>query len=124
MNKKELKKQIKDLYEALNYEIENVKEGDKIVRMIIGFAKISPIIKHKLEAKEGIREIKRRKLTNEYIKRFNSFDIHEALNIEIKEAKKKIKNFDFTTKEKNIILKEFSGEAKSFLDRYNGEVIN
>lgn len=42
----------------------------------------------------------------------------------MKEAKKKIKNFDFTTKEKNIILKEFSGEAKSFLDRYNGEVIN
>ncbi len=124
MNKKELKKQIKDLYEALNYEIENVKEGDKIVRMIIGFSKISPIIKYKLEAKEGIREIKRRKLTNEYIKRFDSFDIHEALNIEIKEAKKKIKNFDFTTKEKNIILNRFSGVAKDFLDRYNGEVIN
>lgn len=124
MNKKELKKQVKDLYEALNFEIENVTEGDKFARTIINIAKKSPIIKYKLEAKEGIREIKRRKLTNEYIKIFDSFDIHEALNIEIKEAKKKIKNFDFTTKEKNIILKEFSGEAKSFLDRYNGEVIN
>ena len=124
MNKKELKKQVKDLYEVLNYAIEKINGEDKFVRMIINIAKKSSTIKYKLEAKEGIREIKRRKLTNEYIKRFNSFDIHEALNIEIKEAKKKIKNFDFTTKEKNIILNRFSGEAKSFLDRYNGEVIN
>lgn len=121
MNKKELKKQVKDLYEALNFEIENVKEGDKFVRTIINIAKKSPIIKYKLEASSGIREIKRRRLTNEYIKRFDSFDIHEALNIEIKEAKKKLKKFDFTVKEKNIILNQFSGVAPSFLKEYNNK---
>lgn len=124
MNKKELRNQVKDLYEVLNYALENMTGADKFIETIIKLTKINPVLKYKLEAKEGIREIKRRKLTNEYIKKFNSFDIHEALNIEIKEAKKKIKNFDFTTKEKNIILKEFSGGAKDFLDIYNGEVIN
>lgn len=124
MNKKELKKQVKDLYEALNFYIDNVNDSSKYIEFIIKISKTSSIVKDYLEAREGMREIKRRKLTNEYIKRFGSFSIHEALNIEIKEARKKIKNFDFTIKEKNIILKTFNGGAKDFLDRYNGEVIN
>lgn len=124
MNKKELRNQVKDLYEVLNYALENMTGADKSIETIIKLTKINPVLKYKLESKENIREIKKRKLTNEYIKRFNSFDIHEALDIEIEDAKKKVKNFDFTTKEKNIILEKFSGGAKNFLDRHKGEVIN
>ncbi len=121
MDKRELKHQVKDLYNELNKHIDY---SPKLVEFVLKMTKLNKEIRFKLDNKASLREIKRRKLTNEYIKKFNSFDIHEALNIEIKEAKKKIKNFDFTTKEKNIILNRFSGGAKNFLDRYNGEVIN
>lgn len=35
-----------------------------------------------------------------------------------KEANKKLKNFDFTVKEKNIIMDKFKGNAKTFLFEY------
>ena len=34
------------------------------------------------------------------------------------------RNFDFTIKEKNIILDTFKGGAEIFLNRYDGEVSN
>lgn len=123
MSKKELKLQIKDLYEVLNFYIENVENSEKHINYIIQMAKLSQIIKRSLENRESIREIKKRKLTNEYIRKFNSFDIHEALNISKKEANKKIRNFDFTTKEKNIIMNTFNGCAKDFLIKQNTKAI-
>lgn len=123
MNERELKQQVKDLCSALNFCIESMSGADEYISLIIKFAKIEPNTKFKLESIEGVREIKKRKLTNEYIKRFDSFDIQEALNISIKEAKKKIKNFDFTVKEKNIILNNFKGGSQIFLREY-GEVMD
>ena len=107
MDKKELKRQIKDLNEVL---IEYAEHSPSIVEFALKIVTVEKNIE--------------RKLTDQYIKRFNTFDIHEALNIDIKEARKKLKNFDFTIKEKNIILDTFYGGAESFLKEYNGEVIN
>lgn len=118
MNKKELKHQVKDLYNELN---ECIDHSPSVVEFILKIAKSSKIIRESLNSKANAREIKRRKLTNEYIKRFNSFDIHEALEINMKKANEKLKNFDFTTKEKNIILNSFCGGAESFLKEYSGE---
>lgn len=121
MNKTELKHQVKDLYNELN---ECIDHSPSIVKFVLNMAKISNTIERSLNNKANAREIKRRKLINEYIKTFNNFDIHEALEIDMKEARKKIKNFDFTTKEKNIILNRFCGGAERFLKEYSGEVSN
>ena len=121
MNKKELKHQVKDLYEEL---IECIDHSPSLVECILKIAKSSKYIKSKLNNRRHMREIKRRKLTNEFIKTHRPFDIHEALNIDIKEARKKFENFDFTIKEKNIILDTFKGGAEIFLNRYDGEVSN
>lgn len=121
MNKKELKHQVKDLYNELN---ECIDHSPRIVEFVLKVAKASKTIECELNNGIYMREIKRRKLTNDFIKTCNHFDIHEALNIDIKEARKKLKNFDFTIKEKNIILDTFKGGAERFLNRYDGEVIN
>lgn len=121
MDKKELKRQIKDLNEVL---IEYAEHSPSIVEFVLKMVTISKNIERKLNNRKYKREIKRRKLTNDFIKARRPLDIHEALNIDIKEARKKLKNFDFTIKEKNIILDTFCGEAESFLKEYNGEVIN
>lgn len=121
MDKKELKRQIKDLNEVL---IEYAEHSPSIVEFALKIVTVEKNIERKLNNRKYKREIKRRKLTNDFIKARRPFDIHEALNIDIKEARKKLKNFDFTIKEKNIILDTFCGEAESFLKEYNGEVIN
>lgn len=121
MNKKELRQQVKDLYNGL---IECIEHSPSVAEDIINITKIHSKIKFEIDNGIYLREIKRRKLTNEFIKTHRPFDIHEALNIDIKEARKKLKNFDFTIKEKNIILDSFKGEAENFLNRYDGEVIN
>ncbi len=76
------------------------------------------MVERKIEGREGVREIKKRRLTNEFIKTLETFDVHEALEIDIKEARKKLKNFDFTTKEKNIITNKFRGDIPSFLKEF------
>lgn len=121
MDKKELKHQAKDLYNVL---IEYIEHSPSLAESIINITKIHSHIRHKIDSGIYLREIKRRKLTNDFIRKHKPFDIHEALNIDIKEARKKLKNFDFTIKEKNIILDTFCGGAESFLKEYNGEVIN
>ncbi|SCI53557.1 Uncharacterised protein [uncultured Clostridium sp.] len=121
MNKKELKHQVKDLYNELN---ECIEHSPRIVEFVLSMAKVSNKIERELNNGIYMREIKRRKLTNDFIKELIPYDIHEALDIEIKEARKKLKNFDFTIKEKNIILDTFKGGAERFLNRYDGEVIN
>ena len=121
MDKKELKHQAKDLYNVL---IECIEHSPGLAESIINITKIHSHIRHRIDNGIYLREIKRRKLTNDFIKTHRPFDIHEALNIDIKEARKKLKNFDFTIKEKNIILSKFYGGAESFLKKYDGEVIN
>ena len=121
MDKKELKRQIKDLNKVL---IEHIEHSTSVVEFVLKMVTISKNIEGALDNEKYKREIKRRKLTNDFIKARRPFDIHEALNIDIKEARKKLKNFDFTIKEKNIILDTFYGGAESFLKEYNGEVIN
>ena len=121
MDKKELKRQIKDLNEVL---IEYAEHSPSIVEFALKIVTVEKNIERALDNEKCKREIKRRKLTNDFIKARRPFDIHEALNIDIKEARKKLKNFDFTIKEKNIILDTFYGGAESFLKEYNGEVIN
>ena len=121
MDKKELKRQIKDLNKIL---IEYVEHSPSVVEFALKMVTISKNIERALDNEKCKREIKRRKLTNDFIKARRPFDIHEALNIDIKEARKKLKKFDFTIKEKNIILDAFCGGAESFLKEYNGEVID
>lgn len=121
MNKTELKHQVKDLYNVL---LECIEHSPNVTESILNITKRHGFIEQKIDNGIYLREIKRKKLENEFIKTHRPFDIHEALSIDIKEARKKIKNFDFTTKEKNIILNTFSGGAKTFLDRYDGEVMN
>lgn len=115
MNKKELKQQVKDLYHALNSYAEIGENSEKHIKFIIKMAKLSQMIRSDLERKEAVREIKKRKLTNKFIQTFNSFDIREALEINIKEAREKVKNNNFTTKEKNIIINEFEGCCPGFI---------
>jgi len=121
MNKTELKYQVKDLYNELN---ECIEHSPNIVKFVLKMAKISEHIESSLDNGINAREIKRKKLIDEFIKTHKPFDIHEALNIDIKEARKKLRYFDFTTKEKNIILNRFKGGAKSFLNSYRKEIKN
>lgn len=121
MDKKELKHQAKDLYNVL---IECIEHSPDLAKSIINRTKVNSHIRNRVDSGIYMREIKRRKLTNDFIKSHEAFDIHEALNIDIKEARRKLKKFDFTTNEKNIILNTFKGGAESFLNRYDGEVIN
>lgn len=116
MDKKELKHQVKDLYNVL---IECIEHSPNVTEKIINITKVHSYIRHKVDSGIYLREIKRRKLTNDFIKAHRSFDIHEALNIDIKEARKKLKKLDFTIKEKNIILNSFCGGAESFLKEYS-----
>lgn len=120
MDKKELKKQIKDLNEVLNKMVEYYSDDVEFALKII---KIDFNINREMERRFYTREIKRRKLTNKFIKRLCVYDVHEGLDIDMKLARKKLKNFDFTTKEKNILLENYSGGAKSFLLE-NGGVID
>lgn len=119
MDKKELKKQIKDLNEVLNKMVEYYPDGVKFALDVI---KINFTINHEMEARFCVREIKRRKLTNKFIKKFDVYDIHEGLEIDKKLAKKKLENFDFTTKEKNALLKKYRGDAISFLRKNRGVI--
>lgn len=118
MSRKELEYQVKDLNNIL---LGCIEHSPSLVESIIKLSKMHGFIKHRLNSDMYLREIKKRKLIDKYIKTFDSFDIHEALNIGTKEAKRKLINFDFTTKEKNIILENFKGGAKSFIEKY-GEV--
>lgn len=123
MTKKELKQQVKDLYNALTSYIETSKNSEKHIKFIIKIAKLSKIIKNDLESREAIREIKKRKLTNKFIQTFDSFDIQEALEINIQEAMEKVKNNNFTTKEKNIIINEFRGCCPGFIKNIDTKLI-
>lgn len=118
MNNVELKHQIKDLNKVLNRYIDNVENGEKHIEYIITVAKLSPIIKTYLDNMESVRNIKKRKLVNEFIKTLSPFDIHEALDIEVKAVREKIKKNDFSLKEKNIILNTFAGSVSIFLNEY------
>ncbi|MEG2985432.1 MAG: hypothetical protein RR835_12075, partial [Peptostreptococcaceae bacterium] len=50
-----------------------------------------------------------------FIQTFNSLDVEEALEIDREEARKKVKNNNFNTKEKNIIINTFKGCAPGFI---------
>lgn len=119
MDKKELKKQIKDLNEVLNKMVEYYPNG---VKFALDAVKIDFHINHEMKARICVREIKRRKLTNKFIEKFEADDIHEGLDIDIKLAKKKLENFDFTTKEKNALLKKYRGDAINFLRKNRGVI--
>ena len=62
MNKKELKHQVKDLYEEL---IECIDHSPSLVECILKIAKSSKYIKSKLNNRRHMREIKRRKKKKE-----------------------------------------------------------
>lgn len=112
MNTIELKHQVKDLNNIL---LECIEHSPNLVESLLKLVKVHGYIKHKLNNEIYLREMKKRKLTNEYIKTFNVFDIKEALEIDKKEAKKKLKSFDFTIREKNIILNKYKSGAERFL---------
>lgn len=115
MNTIELKHQVKDLNSIL---LECIDHSPNLVESIIKLVKVHGHIKRKLNNEIYLREIKKRKLTNEYIKTFNTFDIKEALEIDKEEAKKKLKKSDFTIREKNIILNKYKGGVERFLEEY------
>ena len=117
-NLKELELQIKDLNEVL---LECLNHSPNVPESLIKIVKSNNGLKIMLEGREGVRELKKRRLTNKYIKTLGAFDIHEALEIDIKEARKKLKNFNFTIKEKNIIIKRFRGGVPSFLKNFKSK---
>ena len=121
MTKKELKAKVRDLYEVLNCFIDTYQNDEYVVNYInhiLIVSKINHVVERKIECREAVREIQKRKLKNEYIKTLEAFDVHEALGIDIKEARKKLKNFDFTTKEKNMIINKFKGGVSEFLKNF------
>lgn len=121
-SKKELKKQVRYLNEVL---LKNIEYNPGIVESAIKFTRVIWYIDEEFKARENIQEIKKRKLVDMFMRKFESIDIQEALEIDKKEAESKLKSLKFTTKEKNIILQYFRGDAERFLTRYNnGEVIN
>lgn len=122
MKSQELQNQIKDLNTAL-LTLMNSSPSNVIgaIELLKG---ISPLIDRNMNIAKSNRLLVENNLIDEYIKTFDSFDIHEALNITRKEANRKIKSFDFDTEEKNKIIYTFKGCAPLFLEKFNGEVIN
>lgn len=121
-SKKELKKQVRYLNEIL---LKSIEHSPEIVESAIKFTRLIWYIDEEFKSIESIQEIKKRKLVDIFIRKFDSLDIREALEIDIQEAENKLKSLNFTTKEKNIVLNKFRGDTKNFLARYNnGEIIN
>ena len=116
MNKVELKEQVNDLHNVL---MDLVEFSPNIVKSCIKISTINPIIKVKLENQEALRRLKSMHLENEFVKSCDAFDIHEALKINIIEAKYKLKEFNFSTNEVDTIINKYKGSIGSFLEKYN-----
>lgn len=120
MTKEEAKEKIEILSSALNWYV-NYTGSTKLPEAIICIVKSKEIIKKDMEMQEqkykAVKELKKLNLVDEFISTCNSFDIHEALEISKRKATYKLKNFDFSEKEKDIILKKYRGDVFCYLER-------
>lgn len=110
-----LKEQVKELYEAINTFIDSCPAD---VKTIIESAKLTTVVGRYLRNYDYERKLKTLNLTDEFIKELDYRDIQEKINIDKKEVKRKVREFDFTEYEKDILISGFSGCIKSFLDRH------
>lgn len=111
---KELEVQIKDLNEVL---LDCIKISPNLPENIIEIAKSHYFLRSALENREAVREIKKRRLLNKFVQTFDSSEVEEALKIDKKEARRKVKDNDFTTRERNIIMNKFRGCAPGFIKK-------
>lgn len=114
MDKEELRHQVNDLNEIL---LEIMEYNPSIVERFIMISRTNSFIRMRLESSIAFRKIKSLNMEDEFIKYCSVFDIHEALNISIIEAKYKLKYFDFSLEEKNKILKRLKCSMNSFIDK-------
>ena len=131
MNKQEAKDKIEALYHALYYFTEmhwndystNIEK--MLERLIIYISQENKELKNDIERTErnfkAYHRIKELNLIDEFIKDTCAwkYDISEALKISTRKATNKIKKFDFTEEEKDIILKKYCGSAYYFLEEKN-----
>ena len=131
MNKQEAKNKIEALYHALYYFTEmywndystNIEK--MLERLIIYISQENKELKNDIERTErnfkAYHRVKELNLIDEFIKDTCAwkYDISEALKISTRKATNKIKKFDFTEEEKDIILKTYCGSAYYFLERKN-----
>lgn len=122
MKLQDLQNQIKDL-DTILLDLVDTCPG-KVMEAIELLKGISPTINEGMNISKSKRLLVENNLIDKYIKTLNNFDVHEALNITIKEADEKFKSFDFTREEKNKIINTFKGGIPSFLEKFNGEVRN
>ena len=131
MNKQEAKDKIEALYKALYWFTEiswcssyNVTI-EKMIESLIHIAKTNETLKNSIEINErnfrAYHRVKELNLIDEFVKDTCAwkYDVSEALNISTRKATNKIKKFDFTEEEKDIILKTYCGSAYYFLERKN-----
>lgn len=130
MNKQEAKDKIEALYKALCWFTElhwndynaNI---EKVLESLIKVAKTNRNLKESIEQNErnfkAYHRVKELNLIDEFVKDTCvwKYDISEALKISTRKATNKIKKFDFTEEEKDIILKTYCGSAYYFLERKN-----
>ena len=114
MNKIELREQVDALHSVL---IELIEKNPSTVKRVVNISKFSTFVKIKLENEIALRKLKAMSLEKEFVKGCCAFDIHESLNINMKEAKHKLKNFDFSTSEIDTIANRYKGSIQSFLDK-------
>lgn len=131
MNKQEAKNKIEALYHALYYFTEmywndystNIEK--MLERLIIYISQENKELKNDIERTErnfkAYHRVKELNLIDEFIKDTCAwkYDVSEALKISTRKATNKIKKFDFTEEEKDIILKTYCGSAYYFLERKN-----
>ena len=131
MNKQEAKDKIEALYHALYYFTEmywndystNIEK--MLERLIIYISQENKELKNDIERTErnfkAYHRVKELNLIDEFIKDTCAwkYDVSEALKISTRKATNKIKKFDFTEEEKDIILKTYCGSAYYFLERKN-----
>ena len=131
MNKQEAKDKIEALYHALYYFTEmywndystNIEK--MLERLIIYISQENKELKNDIERTErnfkAYHRVKELNLIDEFIKDTCAwkYDISEALKISTRKATNKIKKFDFTEEEKDIILKKYSGSAYCFFEEQN-----
>lgn len=113
MDKEELKQQVNDLHKTL---IELIEVSPNVVQRSISILKVNQLVKIGLEGNIALRKLKELNLENEFIKSCNTFDIQEALNISKLQAKRKLKDFNFSINEVDTIINKYKGSIGSFLN--------
>ena len=116
MTQKEIKEKIEILYKALNWCADN-QLSSEIVEHLFETTKKYGNLGFYIKGLEAIEEMKKLNLVDNFINTCNSFDISEALEISKRKATYKLKNFNFTDKEKDIILNTYYRSVLVYLTK-------